>query len=439
MAETSAAGAIQVALRCAGCGAEGDPAGPSRCRKCGGLWDLGTAAAGKAWGGLRGAPSAGELAGIFAARRAGRAALDRSGVWRFRELLAWAPDEGSAVTLEEGHTPCLEVDVLGAYAGLDATAGRLWIKHEGMNPTGSFKDRGMTAAVSCARAVGARAIACASTGNTSASLAAYGARAGLASLVLLPAGKVAPGKLAQTLAYGARLVEVEGSFDDCLRLLDEGADALGLYVANSVNPFRLEGQKTIVFELLEDLGWEAPDWIALPAGNLGNTSAFGQALVEAHAAGLIDRLPRLLAVQAAGAAPFARSHARGFTALDPIPDGELDTVATAIRIGNPASFARGVAAIRATEGEVLAVDDAEILAAKAAIDRAGVGCEPASAASLAGVRRARAAGAIAASDSVVCVLTGHLLKHPAGMADAASRSPIPPDVAALERVISGLR
>jgi threonine synthase len=384
-------------------------------------------------------PSAGELAGIFAARRASRAALDRSGVWRFRELLAWAPDEREVVTLAEGHTPCLEAESLAAYVGLDAAAGRLWIKHEGMNPTASFKDRGMTSAVSCARAVGARAVACASTGNTSASLAAYGARAGLASLVLLPAGKVAAGKLAQTLAYGAQLIEVEGSFDDCLRLLDAGADPLGLYVANSVNPFRLEGQKTIVFELLEDLGWDAPDWIALPAGNLGNTSAFGQALVDAHAAGLIDRVPRLLAVQAAGAAPFARSFEHAFAALEPIADGALDTVATAIRIGNPASFDRAVAAIRATGGRVSAVDDAEILAAKAAVDRSGVGCEPASAATLAGVRRACASGAIAPTESVACVLTGHLLKHPAAGADGAARPPIPPDVAALEKVVSGLR
>ena len=433
---------MTVRLVCAECGAEGAPAGPSRCRACGGLWDLVREEDPGRWSGA-------ELRRAFAARRAGEAvlegpfridwvhradrALDASGVWRFRELLAWSPSAADVVSLREGGTPLFESAALTAYAGLGAS--QLSIKHEGLNPTGSFKDRGMTVAVSRARTLGARAVACASTGNTSASLAAYAGRAGLDSVVLVPAGKISAGKLAQTLAYGARLIEVEGTFDDCLRLLDEGADALGLYVANSVNPFRLEGQKTIVFELLEDLRWRAPDWIAFPAGNLGNTAAFGRALQDAQARGLIDRLPRLLAVQAEGAAPFARSFAGGFAVRERVEPENLETVATAIRIGDPASYARGVESIRATRGIVTAVSDAEILAAKDAIDRAGLGCEPASAASLAGVRKLVASGEIAPDARVVAVVTGHLLKDPGAGSKPPEGQRIEPSMEALARLL----
>src|SRR6185312_1619544 len=213
----------------------------------------------------------------------------------------------------------------------------------------------------------------------------------------------------QTLAYGARTLLVRGNFDDCLTLAREASAALGIQLLNSVNPFRLEGQKTIVLELLEQLDWKTPDWIALPAGNLGNTSAFGKALREAHAIGLIDRLPRILAVQASGAAPFAASFRQAFAARVRV---EPDTIATAIRIGAPASWNRAVRAIRDTNGAVLDVSDTDILHAKAVIDAAGVGCEPASAASVAGVARARREGMIADGESVVAVLTGHLLKDP---------------------------
>ncbi|HEY0784146.1 MAG TPA: threonine synthase, partial [Thermoanaerobaculia bacterium] len=246
----------------------------------------------------------------------------------------------------------------------------------------------------------------------------YAAQAGLPSLVVVPAGQVAAGKLAQSLAYGARTLLVRGDFDACLRLIEQAEARLGVYLLNAINPFRLEGQKTIVFELLEQLGWQAPDWIALPAGNLGNTSAFGKALGEAKTLGLIDRVPRLLAVQAAGAAPFARSYDEGFAVRHRV---QAETVATAIRIGDPASHDRAVQAIRDTDGVVLAVPDAEILAAKEAIDRAGVGCEPASAASVAGVRRLTERGTIGEDDRVVAVLTGHLLKDPAA---ASSNRPI---------------
>jgi threonine synthase len=330
-------------------------------------------------------------------------ALERSGVWRFRELVL--PDAADVVSQPEGNTPLLARDAITAYAGVPS----LLVKHEGHNPTGSFKDRGMTVAITQARRVRARAVACASTGNTSASLSAYAALAGIPAVVFVPEGAVAAGKLAQTVAYGAHTLRIRGDFDECLRLAREAGDALGVYLVNSVNPFRLEGQKTIVLELLQQLGWRAPDWIALPAGNLGNTSAFGKALMEARRLGLIDRVPRLLAVQAAGAAPFARGFAERFAQRVRV---QAETRATAIRIGDPASWNRAVGAIEATGGVVEAVSDAEIFAAKRVVDQCGVGCEPASAASVAGVRALVARGVIARDAQVVAVLTGHLLKDP---------------------------
>jgi len=252
-------------------------------------------------------------------------------------------------------------------------------------------------------------VACASTGNTSASLAAYAAQAGLRAVVFIPAGKVAAGKLAQTLAYGALCLAVRGDFDAAMRLVLEASKRFGIYLVNSINPFRIEGQKTIVWELLQDLEWRAPDWIVVPAGNLGNTSAFGKALQEARDAGWIDRMPRLAAIQARGANPFARSFREAFATRHRV---SAETVASAIRIGDPVSFDRAVAAIRATNGVVEDVSDDEIMDAKRAIDRTGIGCEPASAATLAGLRKLRAAGTIAPRDQVVCVLTGNLLKDP---------------------------
>ena len=301
----------------------------------------------------------------------------------------------------------------------------------------------MTVAITQAKRIGARAVACASTGNTSASLAAYGARAELPSLVFVPKGKVAAGKLAQTIAYGARTLFVRGGFDECLALARSASAELGIQLLNSVNPFRIEGQKTIVFELLEQLDWNPPDWIALPAGNLGNTSAFGKALREAHAARLIDRMPRLCAVQAEGAAPFARSFANDFADRVTV---EPETIATAIRIGAPASWNRAVRSIRETNGVVTSVSDAEILEAKAVIDAAGIGCEPASAASVAGVRKLVRSGTIGGEERVVAVLTGHLLKdpdavvayHAAGQADRPHANPpmeIEPLVSEVERAM----
>jgi threonine synthase len=335
--------------------------------------------------------------------------LERSGVWRFREIVLNASDD-EIVSHPEGNTPLLARDAVAQFAGVDS----LLMKHEGHNPTGSFKDRGMTVALTQARRIGARAVACASTGNTSASLSAYAAQAGIPSFVFVPEGNVSAGKLAQTIAYGARTLQIRGDFDVCLQLAREASDKLGVYLVNSVNPFRIEGQKTIVLEMLQQLGWDAPDWLALPAGNLGNTSAFGKALAEAHSFGLIDHVPRLLAVQAAGAAPFAQAFVDNFATRIKV---NAETRATAIRIGDPASWDRAVRAIAATAGVVESVTDDEIFAAKAVIDHCGIGCEPASAASVAGVRKLVTRGVIKRNERVVAVLTGHLLKDP-GSAEA---------------------
>ena len=354
------------------------------------------------------------------ARDANGTGPGNSGVWRFRELVMPDATDAELVTQGEGNTPLLSRPRVTAWTGVD----QLLLKHEGHNPTGSFKDRGMTVAITQARRINASAVACASTGNTSSALASYAAHAGLRALVLVPAGKVALGKLSQTIAYGAQTLLVRGDFDDCLRLARESSEQLGVYLANSINPWRLEGQKTIIFDLLQQLRWRSPDWFVLPAGNLGNTAAFGAALREAMRLGLIDRVPRLACVQAAGSAPFTASFADGFRTRHTV---RAETVATAIRIGDPASYDRAVRAIQETKGVVLSVSDAELLEAKAVIDGSGVGCEPASAASVAGVRALARAGTIARGASVVALLTGHMLKDPEVMlAYHRETEPAPP-------------
>lgn len=369
--------------------------------------------------------------------------LAMSGVWRYRALLPAIP-ERSIVSRAEGRTPIYWDTRLAEFAGLQ----RIGLKHEGQNPTSSFKDRGMTVGISHAKSVGARVVACASTGNTSASLASYAAAAGMRALVLVPEGKIAGGKLAQTIAHGALVVQVQGDFDQALALLREIAeeyDRHHVYLVNSVNPFRIEGQKTIVFELLEQLDWAIPDVIALPGGNLGNTAAFGKALIDLKAAGLIDKAPRLVTVQAAGAAPFVAYYEHGYDSWEPVV---AETIATAIKIGNPASMERARRALQLTDGIAVAVTDDEIMAAKARIDAAGIGCEPASAASLAGVRKLVQSGEIAQDATVVGVLTGHLLKDADAVigyhlsdgadgrrTDANRPVTIPAERAALERVI----
>ena len=370
---------------------------------------------------------------LFDSRLGARTPLDRSGVWRFREAVLDI-DATLIVSHPEGGTNLYQRPALSEAVGLD----ELWFKHEGENPTGSFKDRGMTVAMTQARRLGASAVACASTGNTSASLAAYAAQAGLRALVFVPAGKVAVGKLAQTLAYGATCLAVRGDFDAAMSLVSEAAAKLDIYLVNSINPFRIEGQKTIVWELLQDLAWHAPDWIVLPAGNLGNTSAFGKALREAYEAGWIDRVPRLAAVQASGANPFFRSFEGGFEQRYRI---EAETIATAIRIGNPVSHDKARAAIDYTRGLVTEVSDEELLAAKRAIDGAGIGCEPASAVTYAAVKNLRANGTISRDARVVCVLTGNLLKDPDAILRDETRTSrqmitIDPTLEAVERALN---
>lgn len=346
---------------------------------------------------------------LFADRRASRAPEDKSGVWRYRELVAPDVPIDAIVARGEGNTGLYRAPrALEAWVGLER--GSLWLKHEGENPTGSFKDRGMCVGVSAALHEGARVLACASTGNTSASLASYAAIAGAPCVVFVPEGKVALGKLAQTIAYGARVLAVRGSFDLAMRLVDEAARSFGLGLLNSINPWRIEGQKAIALELLDDLAWSPPDWIVLPAGNLGNTSALGKALREARAAGLIDRLPRLAAVQAEGASPFAR-HMRA-PGQDFVDEPNPETVATAIRIGAPRSWEKARREVQALAGAALAATDEEILEAKRRVDTAGVGCEPASAASVAGLKKLVAEGAVSRDARVVAILTGHLLKDP---------------------------
>ena len=369
------------------------------CAVCGGLLDVAYD--------FDPAADASKMKAVFLERKTTESPLDRSGVWRFRELLPFVDDLSQVVTLAEGNTPLYE----GARSARYGNLRSLRFKHQGMNPTGSFKDNGMTTGVTQARALGAAAVACASTGNTSASMAAYAARAGLRAFVFIPAGQVAYGKLSQSLEYGASVVEIEGNFDDAMRLVREIAEEAGLYLLNSINPFRLEGQKAIVIELMEQLDWRAPDWIVLPGGNLGNVSAFGKALGELRTTGFIDRLPRLAVIQAEGAAPLyelvASTSQRELRAVqDPV------TLATAIKIGDPVSWRKALRALRLTDGIVERVSEQEIADAKAIIGSDGIGCEPASAATLAGIRKLVSASRLAADETVVAVLTGNLMKDP---------------------------
>ena len=336
-------------------------------------------------------------------RRASTDAIDRSGVWRFRELLPTV-DRQKIVSLREGDVPLYSGHLCARYAGVE----RLELLHLGMNPTASFKDFGMTVAISDAHARGARVAVCASTGNTSASMAAYAARAGMVAAVLVPDDAVSEAKLAQTLDYAAHVVAIAGDFDAALEVV-RGLDPHVYAIVNSVNPFRIEGQKTIALVMLESRGWHAPDWIVLPGGNLGNASAIGKGLREAKALRLIDRLPKLAVVQAEGAAPFVRAFETG-TDLVPV---KAETTATAIKIGAPASWRKALAEVRASHGLALRVTDAEIAEARAVIGADGIGCEPASAASLAGLRRMREREQIGDGEEVVAILTGHVLKDTA--------------------------
>jgi threonine synthase len=331
-------------------------------------------------------------------------ALDQSGVWRFRELLPILNSFGNAVTLREGNTPLYHLPRAAKALGID----QLYAKHQGMNPTASFKDTGMTSALSVARERGFEWVACASTGNTSAAMAAYAARAGLRSLVLIPEGKIAWGKLSQAMDYGAVTCQLKTDFDGCLKVLTEIVRTSPIYLLNSVNPYRLEGQKTPAFEIAEAFDWNVPDHIIVPGGNLGNSSALGKGFREMHELGLVARMPRISVVQAEGANPLVRSFAASNGAsIEPL---EANTRATAIRIGNPASWRKAARVINDTHGWCIDVTEAEIAIAKAELGAEGLGCEPASAVTLAGLKKLRAKSLIASSDVVVLVLTGHTLK-----------------------------
>ena len=368
------------------------------CSRCGGLleadypdWKL----------------DAAQMKSVWRARRTCNLPLDQSGVWRYREIIPFLDNLDSVVTLREGNTPLLPAPGAADYGGLD----QLIFKHQGFNPTGSFKDNGMTAGVAQARRLGMRRVACVSTGNTSASMAAYASAAGLEPLIFIPHGNISYGKLAQALEYGARTFQVEANFDQILALVRVLAERQGIYLLNSINPFRIEGQKTIIVEMLDQRDWSVPDWIVLPGGNLGNTSAFGKALRELKQLGFIDKMPRLAVIQAEGAAPFYELfHASSRDHLNAVPHPE--TLATAIKIGDPISWPKALYEVTASGGTVEKVREQEIADAKAIVGRCGIGCEPASAATLAGIRKLTAAGIIRRDADVVAVLTGNLLKDP---------------------------
>lgn|SRR5579871_826897 len=386
-------------FRCIGCGSLAAEAWQDfRCAQCGSLIEI----ADPAWNTL----DPNFLKSLWRERRTSNATLDHSGVWRFRELLPLPRTEASVVSLREGNTPLYDLPQCSRRTGIR----RLYAKHQGANPTGSFKDTGMTVAATFAREAGYQWVACASTGNTSASMAAYAARGGMRSLVMVPEGKISWSKLSQALDYGALTCQLRTDFDGCLRLLQELVKRAPVYQLNSINPFRLEGQKTLALELLEQLDWQAPDHIIVPGGNLGNSSAIGKALLEMHEAGLIGRLPKLSVIQAEGANALFRTlrEADGKRLISV----HAETRATAIRIGNPASWQKAVKVLRATGGTCEEVSETEIAQAKAEIGAEGIGCEPASAVTLAGLKKLIQQGFVQADETVVLVLTGNLLKDP---------------------------
>jgi len=390
-------------LQCTGCGvvgARGSLRGDLRCPLCGDLyavrypqWKTGTESP---------APT---LRECWRQRRLSSSAIDQSGVWRFRDLLPIVSDPANIITLHEGNTPLFHLPRSARALGHQ----HLYAKHQGMNPTGSFKDTGMTAALSVAHEEGFRWVACASTGNTSAAMAAYAARAGMRSLVLIPEGKIAWGKLSQAMDCGARTLQLRTDFDGCVRVLAEVVRRAPVFLLNSVNPYRLEGQKTPAFELAETMNWDVPDHIIVPGGNLANVSALGKGFEEMLLLGLTTRLPRFSVVQAEGANPLYRLlHEKSrLGVLEPVA---AKTRASAIQIGNPASWRKALRILELTDGFCEQASEAEIALAKSEIGLEGLGCEPASAVTLAGFKKLQKSGKIAANESVVLFLTGHTLK-----------------------------
>lgn len=391
-------------LRCTGCSqviAQEALVGNFRCEGCGELYEV----LYPGWSGPKQTrPNPSALRWLWRERRSSLAPADRSGVWRFREMLPILGAEESIVSLAEGNTPLYDLPRSARRLGLS----RLYAKHQGMNPTGSFKDTGMTAALSVAREKGFAWVACASTGNTSAAMAAYAARAGMHSLVLLPEGKIAWGKLAQAMDYGALTLQLRTDFDGCVRVLTEVVQRAPVYLLNSVNPYRIEGQKTPALEIAEQMDWEVPDHLIVPGGNLANGSALGKGFLEMKHLGLTTRVPKISVIQAEGANPLVRSlRESGGDSLEPV---RAQTRASAIRIGNPASWRKAVQVIRQTGGFVEQVSEAEIAVAKAQIGAEGIGCEPASGVTLAGLEKLVRQEKVHPDESIVLLLTGHTLK-----------------------------
>jgi len=390
-------------FRCIGCGdLSGVASQDFRCSRCADLLEIIYPSLNEA----AGKPNADKLKDVWRQRRLWQSAVDLSGVWRFRDLLPALQNDDQAITLREGCTPLYELPRSARAVGVP----RLLAKHQGLNPTGSFKDCGMTVAATFARLAGFKWVACASTGNTSASMAAYAARGGMRSLVLVPEGKISWSKLSQALDYGAVTCQLRTDFDGCLRLLQELVLRAPVYQLNSINPFRLEGQKTLALELLDQLDWQSPDHIIVPGGNLGNSSAIGKALLEARDLGLITRLPKLSVIQAEGANALVRTLRE--TGGKSLVSVQAQTRATAIRIGNPASWKKAIHVLEATGGACEQVSEIEIAQAKAELGLEGIGCEPASAVTLAGLKKLVKQRFVKPEESVVLILTGNLLKDP---------------------------
>jgi len=399
-------------LRCIGCGAVipgAEARSDFRCLDCNELYEVVYAWSENAPESARkqtaGLPNPQALRYVWAERKNSNAAADASGVWRFRDLLPILKDTKKPVTLQEGNTPLYELPRCAKVANVD----RLLAKHQGMNPTGSFKDTGMTSAMSVAVDRGFEWVACASTGNTSASMAAYAARAGLRSVVFIPDGKIAWGKLSQSMDYGALTIQLKTDFDGCVNLLTELVKRFPIYLLNSVNPYRLEGQKTPAFEMLEQMDWQVPDQVVVPGGNLANSSALGKGFLELKHLGVINKVPKVSVIQAEGANPLYRWYVDENRVMAPM---KAETRATAIRIGNPASWRKAASVVERTDGWCEQVSEQEIALAKAEIGAEGVGCEPASAVTFAGLKKLVRLGKVRSDELTVLLLTGHTLKDP---------------------------
>ncbi len=386
---------LQACFKCVRCGREYDLGRIRYLCDCGGTLDLHHDLSGV---------DGEKLKALWESRWGSRRGADSSGVWRYRELIFNLPPD-KIITRQEGNTRMYPAGKAGEYAGLK----HFLLKHEGENPTGSFKDRGMTCGVTAARFYNSRDVACASTGNTSASMASYAAFCGMNSIIFIPEGKIAYGKLAQALAFGGRTLQIRGNFDDAMALVQEVCRELHIYLLNSINPFRIEGQKAIGFEILQQLDWKAPDWFVIPGGNLGNNSALSKGLEELHRLGIIDKIPRIAVIQAEGAAPLVRMWKRN-APFEPVRDPE--TIATAIKIGNPVSWEKSLRGLKWSNGVVESVSEQEIMDAKAMVDAAGIGAEPASCCSVAGAKKLVELGVIDPDATVVGILTGHVLKDP---------------------------